>query len=80
MNLKRYLRLGVAAIVVAALGIGVSGCQPPDNVDVEQSGAAQPESAQLDAVAMQSRERNKVGGSYGKNGVAPFGMAQRLPK
>ena len=66
MNLRRYLSLRIAAVLAAVVvGIGLLGCEAPDSVDADTTEAPK-------AV--------DVGGSYNKEGVAPFGMVQRLPK
>jgi mono/diheme cytochrome c family protein len=66
MNLRHYLVLRMAAVLAAVLvGIGLVGCETPESNDVDTTEAPK-------AV--------DVGGSYNKDGVAPFGMVQRLPK
>ena len=66
MNLRPYLSLRGAVILAAIfVGIGLSGCQSPEPDDV---------------VVVETPETVDVGGSYNKDGVAPFGMVQRLPK
>jgi mono/diheme cytochrome c family protein len=66
MNLRPYFSLRLAAVCAAVfVGIGLSGCQSPESDDV---------------VIVETPEPVDVGGSYNKDGVAPFGMAQRLPK
>ena len=78
MNLKRYLRLFITAIFAVAVGMGIWGCEAPDYIDAIQSETT--DSTAVSDSAAAAHKTNDVGGSYGKNGVAPFGMAQRLPK
>ena len=75
MNLKRYLRLFITAIFAVAVGMGIWGCEAPDNIDAIQSETT--DSTAVSDSAAAAHKTNDVGGSYGKNGVAPFGMAQR---
>ena len=71
MNLRRYLGLGVIAIAVVSIGLWST--QSPDYIDVAV--------VEADATDdMPLLQNNSVGGTYNKDGVAPFGMAQRLPK
>jgi mono/diheme cytochrome c family protein len=71
MNLRRYLGLGVIAIAVVIIGLW--SIQSPDYTD-----AAMVEADAVDDT--HPLKDSSVGGSYNKDGVAPFGMVQRLPK
>jgi mono/diheme cytochrome c family protein len=71
MNLRRYL--GFGAIAIAVVIIGLWSIQSPDYTD-----AALVEADAVDDT--HPLKDSSVGGSYNKDGVAPFGMVQRLPK
>lgn len=71
MNLRRYLGFGAIAIVVVIIGLW--SIQSPDYTD-----AALVEADAVDDT--HPLKDSSVGGSYNKDGVAPFGMVQRLPK
>jgi|GEM_PF-2152912 len=73
MNLRRYLVLGAAVMVaVVAIGLWVIQGQGYMNVATRAPASKPPVGIQADKAV--------DGGSYNKGGVAPFGMAQRLPK
>jgi len=70
MNAKRLVLIGAAVLAVVV----APGCaESPDTADVPHS-----EDAHHSAAAGSDTSRD-VGGSYNKEGVAPFGMVSRKP-